>query len=145
MPSEGEVLAQVRRANEHFYRAFESLDIAQMAAVWVHTGRAKCVHPGWDLLAGWDAVQQSWAAIFANTEYMRFVITDVAVHLYGHVAWVTCVENIGDAFASAHMTRMLATNVYEQSGNAWYIVHHHASPVMRPTPTFDEPGSEFLN
>lgn len=133
MSTQDEVLAQIRRANEQFYRAFESLDIEQMTAVWVQTDRAKCVHPGWDLLEGWEAVRQSWAAIFANTDYMRFVLTEVAVHFYGHVAWVTCVENLTHAIDATRVSRILATNIYEQHGGVWRIVHHHASPVMRPT------------
>jgi ketosteroid isomerase-like protein len=55
------------------------------------------------------------------------------------------VENLSDAFSSARAARILATNVYEKQGDAWYIVHHHASPVMRPTPTFAEPDTELLN
>ena len=145
MPSQDETLAQVRRANERFYRAFETLDIDEMSAVWVQTERAKCVHPGWDMLAGWNAVRQSWAAIFHNTSYMKFLITDVAVHLYGHVAWVTCVENLTDAVESTTISRMLATNVYEFDGDDWRIVHHHASPVMRATPSFDDSEAERLN
>lgn len=116
-----------------------------MSAVWVHTAHVKCVHPGWDLLEGWENVRHSWEAIFANTDYMRFVITNVAVHLYGPVAWVTCVENLSDVFGSTQLTRILATNVYEKQDDAWYIVHHHASPVMRPAATCEEPSSEFLN
>jgi ketosteroid isomerase-like protein len=145
VPSQEERIAQVRRANERFYRAFESLDMALMTAVWVQTERAKCVHPGWDLLEGWDRVAQSWAAIFANTAYMRFVITDVAVHLYGHVAWVTCVENLSHVAGSTQISRILATNVYEQHDDDWYIVHHHASPVLQVPPSFREPDEEYLN
>jgi ketosteroid isomerase-like protein len=137
VPTQDEVLAQIRRANEQFYRAFESLDIEQMAAIWVQTDRAKCVHPGWDLLEGWEAVRESWEAIFDHTDYMRFVLTDVAVHFYGHVAWVTCVENLTHAVAATRVSRILATNIYEQSGDRWRIVHHHASPVMR---TARQPG-----
>ncbi|ETW98556.1 nuclear transport factor 2 family protein [Candidatus Entotheonella palauensis] len=145
MVSQDERLAQVRRANERFYRAFESLDMDLMAAVWVQNDRAKCVHPGWDMLEGWNVVAQSWAAIFANTDYMRFVITDVAVHFYGHVAWVTCVENLTDRDGSTQVSRVLATNVYEQHDDDWYIVHHHASPVLRPPPSFRDPDDEQLN
>ena len=29
-----------------------------------------------DALQGWEAIRQSWEVIFANTDYMRFVITD---------------------------------------------------------------------
>src|SRR5215510_8217602 len=130
--SQEEIIEQVKRANERFYRAFESLDIAKMAAVWVQAERAKCVHPGWNFLSGWEAIRQSWEAIFVNTDYMRFVITDVSVHLYGRVAWVTCVENLSDAPDTLQMVRILATNMYEYSDDTWRIVHHHASPVMRP-------------
>ena len=56
MSSEEERLVQVRRANERFYRAFESLDITLMQSVWLQTDRAKCNHPGWALLEGWEAV-----------------------------------------------------------------------------------------
>jgi len=143
--SQEETIEQVKRANERFYRAFESLDIARMAAVWVQAERAKCVHPGWSLLSGWEAIRQSWETIFANTDYMRFVITDAAVHLYGRVAWVTCMENLSDAPDTLQMSRMLATNVYEQPGEEWRLVHHHASPVMRPGPAQGEVDPEFLN
>jgi ketosteroid isomerase-like protein len=143
--SQEETITQVKRANERFYRAFETLDITNMAAVWVQAERAKCVHPGWSLLSGWEAIRQSWEAIFANTEYMRFVITEVAVHLYGSVAWVTCMENLSDAPDTVQMARIFATNIYEQLGDEWHIVHHHASPVMRPTPAMGEVDPEFLN
>ncbi|PON11227.1 DUF4440 domain-containing protein [Candidatus Entotheonella serta] len=140
-----ERLAQVRRANERFYRAFESLDMDLMGAVWVQTERAKCVHPSWDLLEGWEVIAKSWAAIFTNTNYMRFVITDVSVHLYGHVAWVTCVENLSSAAGSTQISRILATNVYEHLDDDWYIVHHHASPVLQAPPPFRESEDERLN
>ena len=145
MSSQDELLEQVRRANERFYRAFESLNIAQMATIWVQARRARCVHPGWEMLEGWAAIEQSWAAIFANTEYMRFVITDVAVRLYGNVAWVTCIENLSDASETLQMSQILATNIYEYDDDEWRIVHHHASPILRPISTPPGPGSETLN
>jgi ketosteroid isomerase-like protein len=76
---------------------------------------------------------------------MRFVITDVAVHLYGRVAWVTCMENLSDAPDTLQMARILATNVFEHTGEAWRMVHHHASPIMRPAPALGEGDPEFLN
>ena len=145
MATRDEILEQVRQANQHFYHAFESLDIEQMAAVWVQARRARCVHPGWEMLEGWEAIGQSWAAIFANTESMQFVITDVAVHLYDGVAWVTCIENLSDAPETLQMTRILATNVYELIDREWRIVHHHASPVLRPSPPLEGLGPENLN
>ncbi len=145
MAAHDDTIEQVKRANERFYRAFESLESARMAAMWVHADRAKCVHPGWSLLSGWDAIRQSWESIFAHTEYMRFVITEVAVHFYGPVAWVTCIENLSDAPDTLQMARMLATNIYEQIDDEWRIVHHHASPILRPLPVPSEVDPEFLN
>src|SRR5262245_60996244 len=89
-----EELADVEEANSRFYRAFETLDLAEMDAVWVHTDRALCVHPGWPLIVGWPAIRDSWENIFANTTEMRFTISDARVGGGGDVAWVTCTENI---------------------------------------------------
>ena len=137
MVTHEDVVAYVKRANERFYRAFESLDIHLMSAVWAHVERARCVHPGWELLEGWPAICQSWQAIFANTAYMHFVLTDVSVQVYGQVAWVTCTENLRDAPDTVHVTRILATNVYEHIEDDWHIVHHHASPILRPPPDLE--------
>ena len=49
---------------------------------------AKCVHPGWPLLTGWDAVRSSWEAIFESTEEMRFTLGDIRVEMAGEFAWV---------------------------------------------------------
>ena len=145
MASGDDVLAQIRRANERFYRAFESLEMAQMEAIWVQAERAKCIHPGWDILVGWETIRKSWQAIFASTDYIRFVITDVSVHVYNRVAWVTCVENLSDDPAILDMMRILTTNVYEYNGTDWCIVHHHASPIMRHIPASGEQSQETLN
>src|SRR5258707_14805087 len=69
--------AEVEEANARFYRVFETLDLRQMEEVWAHGEHVRCVHPGWGLLTGWDAVRQSWEAIFKHSEEMRFSITDV--------------------------------------------------------------------
>ena len=54
----------LRSANTRFYAAFESLDLAEMEAVWSHDDGVTCVHPGWDLLLGWDEVRERWARLF---------------------------------------------------------------------------------
>jgi ketosteroid isomerase-like protein len=43
------------------------------------------------------------------------------------------------------MSRILATNVFEHTGTEWRMVHHHASPVMRPVSGRGEADPEFLN
>ena len=58
MASREEQEAAVLRANERFYEAFEQLDIEAMSAVWLHSNRARCIHPGWRTLRGWSAIQR---------------------------------------------------------------------------------------
>jgi ketosteroid isomerase-like protein len=120
--------ADVEEANARFYRAFEALDIEQMDRVWVHGERARCVHPGWPLLRGWDVVRASWEQIFQHTEEMRFTLGDVTVNVGGDLAWVTCTENIlSEVSGRVGVTAILATNLFERDAGGWRLVHHHAS------------------
>ena len=123
--------AEVVEANARFYRAFETLDIAEMDRVWAHGEHVKCVHPGWPLLSGWDAVRESWAAIFENTAEMRFTLSNVQAMVGGDLAWVSCTENIlSDVGGRVSVTAILTTNLFERDGADWRMVHHHASHVM---------------
>jgi ketosteroid isomerase-like protein len=135
--SPGDAAAEVERANARFYRAIESLDISRMDPVWSHGDHVRCIHPGWHLLAGWDAVRQSWETIFRNSHEMRFSIGNVDVHVTGDFAWITCSENIlSHARGQIAVTTLVATNAFEREDGAWLMIHHHASHTM-PT---DPPG-----
>jgi ketosteroid isomerase-like protein len=121
----------VTEANARFYRAFETLDVAAMDAVWAHEDDVACVHPGWPMLTGWSAVRESWRAIFANTEEMRFTLSDVRVGTGGPLGWVTCTENIlSDVQGRVSVTAILATNLFARAGDQWLMIHHHASHVL---------------
>ena len=124
-------VSAVEQANARFYQAFETLDLARMEAVWAHGEHVKCVHPGWPLLVGWDAVRSSWATIFENTAEMRFTLSDVRASAGGDLAWVTCTENIlSDVGGRVGVTAILATNMFARAGEGWLMVHHHASHVL---------------
>lgn len=125
----------VEEANRRFYRAFEALDLAEMEKVWVHDDHVKCVHPGWPLLSGWDAVRASWEAIFNNTGEIRFTLGEVQVAVRGPLAWVTCTENILSQVRSrVSVTSVLATNIFELGDDGWLMIHHHASHVLSGSP-----------
>jgi len=132
-PTESEGLVE---ANARFYRVFESQDLARMDQVWSHGPNVKCVHPGWPMLIGWEAVRQSWAAIFENTEEMRFTISDVRAETVGALGWVTCTENIlSDVRGRVAVTSILATNLFTRVEDAWLMIHHHASHVLSSAET----------
>jgi len=128
--------AEVIEANARFYRAFEALDIHEMDRVWAHGPHVKCVHPGWPLLTGWDAVRESWDTIFTNTEEMRFTLSNVSAAVGGDLAWVTCTENIlSEVAGRVSVTAILATNLFERDGGGWRMIHHHASHVLTGGPS----------
>ena len=128
--------AEVVEANARFYRAFEALDINEMDRVWAHGPHVKCVHPGWPLLTGWEAVRDSWDTIFTNTEEMRFTLSNVSAAVGEDLAWVTCTENIlSEVAGRVSVTAILATNLFEREGGGWRMIHHHASHVLTGSPS----------
>jgi ketosteroid isomerase-like protein len=118
-------------ANQTFYEAFESLDIAKMDELWAHQEYVTCIHPGWTIRSGWPAVRDSWVLIFNNTFSMKFELTEVMVQVAGDMAWVICVENlITQQSDEPQQAKVLATNLFELIGDEWLMIHHHGSPVM---------------
>jgi len=129
-------VASLLAANAAFYEGFESLDLDGMDALWDHGDAVWCVHPGADLIVGWGPVRRSWAAIFANTAYLQFIVTDVHARAVGDGGLVTCTENIlsGAAGTDIGGGKAVATNAFLRRGSAWRMVAHHASPVLRRLP-----------
>jgi uncharacterized protein (TIGR02246 family) len=122
----------VRAANQHFYRAFESLDLDSMDTAWWHDGLVTCVHPGWPLASGWAAVRRGWESIFENTHQIRFEVADVQIELRGDFAWVVCIENLlSRSRYGESRGAVVATNVFRRERGAWRMVHHHASPFVQ--------------
>jgi uncharacterized protein (TIGR02246 family) len=125
----------IEEANTQFYRALESGDLARMEEVWAHEDWVRCVHPGWDLLTGWQRVRESWEMIFDGGQKMRASPSDVWVRAVGDLAVVTCTENITvfneASFDSAQAT---ATNLFVHREDRWLMVHHHASPIPTIVP-----------
>ena len=129
--SPGDDTADVEEANARFYRTLEARDLDEMDRLWGHGEYVRCIHPGWAMLSGWDAVRRSWEAIFKDSREMRFSIGDVDARVDGDTAWVTCTENIlSQVGGNIAVTTLLATNVFERRGGDWLIVHHHASHIL---------------
>jgi ketosteroid isomerase-like protein len=124
---------EVRAANQRFYAAFESLDIAEMEAAWAHDDSVECVQPGWELLLGWDEVRGSWSRIFANSKRVRIALSSIWVRVEGNVGWVACTEHVTTAFADGFdEATVQATNIFVHSETGWLLVAHHASPLPAP-------------
>jgi ketosteroid isomerase-like protein len=130
MAADEAVKQEILKANKHFYDALARADLAAMEALWHHDQAIECIHPGWDRLRGWPAVQDSWARMFDHQGAMQIQASDQLVHWRGDIAWVTCYENltIQDG-PHVHVSQMMATNVFERFNGQWKMVIHHASPA----------------
>jgi len=137
----GEV-RDVLEANERFYRALNDLDLAGMDGLWSHESFVCCVHPGWELIVGWDAVRASWEGIFRGSggPAHRVEAADVSVHVASDIGWVSCIERItlpglpgsagGPGAASSSTSLAVASNLFQRSSNEvgrWEMILHHAS------------------
>ena len=126
---------KVLDANRHFYSALQDLNLEEMDTVWLQEDWVRCVHPGRNLLDGWEAVRKSWQEIFEDTSSMRVTVAIQLVHVENSTAWVCCTEKIstavGDHISAAYEQ---ATNIFERRRGKWLLVHHHASPLPRHWP-----------
>jgi ketosteroid isomerase-like protein len=120
----------LREANNGFYRALEVLDLEALDALWLHEGWVRCVHPGWDVLVGWEAVKESYEQIVAGTRWMRVTPTAVQLLVFGDVGLVACTENITSASGGdVGLAVAQATNLFKKVAGEWRLFHHHASPA----------------
>ena len=134
---------KVLEANQNFYTSLQDLSLEEMEAVWLQEEWVKCVHPGWNMLEGWEAVRESFQHIFENTHFMRIAVGLQSLRVENSTAWLCCTEKISSAaegrFDSAYVQ---ATNIFERRQGAWYLVLHHASPL--PTPWPENGSSEVV-
>jgi len=121
----------VLAANAEFYRAFEAQELDAMSELWMHDERAVCTHPGWPTLRGWASVSASWFALFTESSPLQFILTDVAVHRHGDIAWVTLDENL---IAEEVGGTVAALNLFVLDDDRWRMIAHHGGAVHRRSP-----------
>lgn len=143
MDEEKDIEQTIENSNTRFYKAFESLSIEKMEEVWKHNDNTICIHPGWEMFAGWTAIRESWARIFENTRMIKFFITNTKVKAFENIAIVVCLENIDTVIDNQNTIKMgvIATNIFEQQNvknnyynNEWLMIHHHGSVVANYIP-----------
>lgn len=119
----------VSAANADYYDAFERQDLDLMGAVWEHSDRVTCTHPGWPTLHGSSAVLDSYAAIFSGPQSLQVILTNEHVMVEGNFAYVSVDENLVDQ--GGHAAATAALNVFVNDGaGRWNMVVHHGSPIV---------------
>lgn len=113
---------RVLEANEAFYASFNHKDMAAMERIWSARPDVSCIHPGWNVLSGREAVIDSWASILGNPAQPRIVVGGAQVCLVGETAIVLCRELVAGS-------PLAATNVFILESGEWRIIHHQSGPV----------------
>lgn len=125
----------LRAANQAFYAAFERLDLDAMANLWAREVHVSCVHPGWDLVLGYEAVMQSWRTIFEGTSELHFRTEDAQVTAGTNMGWVVSRELLSTTVQGMPVENSLsAVNTFVLEQGVWRVAHHHAAPLLAGKP-----------
>jgi SnoaL-like domain len=117
-------------ANGKFYQALSLANAAIMRNQWAKLDFATCIHPGWQTLTGYEAIQQSWAVIFVNQGPLHVWTSDVEVTFENEMAWVDCIENIDATNTETNtIVCVRARNGFYETATGWKIVHHTAEAM----------------
>lgn len=125
-------LDEVIAANREFYRAFAERDAAAMERLWATRAAVTCIHPGWNALAGREAVLRSWRDILGNPGAPRIRCRNETAVLHGEIGLVLCHEVLPDGL-------LVATNLFVRENDAWKMIHHQAGPLAEP-PAANDPA-----
>ncbi len=126
------------RTNKKFYDARNRYDLDLIEGVWVNDIRAKCVHAGWPIIFGWEAIKESWKTIFETGGFDHVDISDFFVEVKENSSWLNCIERATYSVENRRIV-MLAqvTNIFELLDGEWKMALHHASLMPIPRKEID--------
>ena len=118
--------------NQAFYDAFGDRDLKVMTSLWWQGSTSLCIHPGGQVILGWEEIKASWNAIFRNTDNLEIDFEIVKAEVDRSLAYVVVREIVLQASSGRRMkAQSLATNVFQKMAQKWYLVQHHGSPIIR--------------
>ena len=122
----------VLEANQAFYTAFAARELKSMNLVWWQGTTSVCIHPGGQILQGWEQIQASWSTIFRHTDLLEIDFEVLKVEIDQSVAYVVVQEMVLQSSQGRKVKApSIATNIFQKMAKKWYLVHHHGSPIMR--------------
>lgn len=121
----------VENANQAFYDAFSHRDIKSMNLLWWQGNTSLCVHPGGEVIIGWETIKASWESIFRNTNSLDIEIEVIKIEIDKALAHVVVRETVlQSSQGRSFKAQSIATNIFQKMAQKWYLVHHHGSPIM---------------
>lgn len=108
-------------ANTAYYNAFVAGDFERMCGLWADD-QVSCVHPGWPVLIGRQAILESYRSILNNPNQAPIKPHNATALISGDDGRVFCVEIVGGM-------ALAATNWFRRVDGTWRMIHHQASPI----------------
>lgn len=122
----------VLAANEAFYHAFSNRDLKEMSLLWWQGSTGLCIHPGGQVLTGWETIRNSWESIFGNTNSFEIDIEIIKVEVDQALAYIVVQETVLQSSRGRKVKApSIATNIFQKMAKKWYLISHHGSPIMR--------------
>lgn len=127
-------------ANAAYYQAFVAGDFDRMCGIWAED-EISCIHPGWPVLLGRDAILDSYRSILNNPNQEPIELRNATALITGDDGRVFCIELIGGM-------ALAATNWFRRIDGGWRMIHHQASPIaaqLQPEAEVEPPPARRLN
>ena len=127
----------IEEASARFYDALNrtcSGDPEPMKDAWWHDETVTVGHPMGNWLVGWETVWLTWVEFSKVLEKPNIVVTGLAIHFVGDVAYTTGTENVVVTLGGSELRwSSQVTNIFREKDGEWRLVHHHADKA----PTFE--------
>jgi hypothetical protein len=124
--------AAVLTANQAFYAALSTLDLAAMEKIWAHDSQVLYIGPFHKkMVIGWPAVQTEFMANKANVAEISVKPLDMHLQINDGTAWVFGTEE-GAALPKVGISASgsnFFTNIFKKVDGRWLMVAHHAQRV----------------
>jgi len=120
---------EVQDAHAHFYAALNSMvngDVSAMADQWWHDEPVTTMHPTGGCCTGWEQVWVSWEELAAAIPERRVEVTELQIHVVGHVAYTVGVEHVSMLLTEGWVAfDARVTNIFLCKNGVWKMLHHH--------------------
>jgi hypothetical protein len=122
-------------ANAAYYYAFQASDFAKMSNIWAEDD-VSCIHPGWPVLIGRQAILDSYRDILRNPIQEKIEHRSDTALISGNEGRVFCVEIVGGM-------PLAVTNWFRRVDGIWRMIHHQASPIAVQVEETPPPASRL--
>ena len=118
--------------NKAFYHAFSHRNLQEMTSLWWQGSTSLCIHPGGQVILGWEEIRASWDSIFRHTDSLEIDIEIIKIEVDQALSYVVVGETVLQSSRGRKIkAQSIATNTFQKMAQKWYLVHHHGSPIIR--------------